>query len=258
VTPSLGGERSHRSLAQLAALLKVQAKLALREPYALGLGIGMPVVLVVVFGFISKKVPGNVGNSGLTIIDLYVPTLMVISFIAIAISLPRTMVRDREIGWLRRISTTPVHPSRLLGAQLIVDLVLAMVAVVIILVGATEIFGARLTVNIPFFILSVVLAIAVIYSLGLVVVALVRTQTQAQIVGAVLFFTLLFLSGLWIQPVQISGPLQDVMWYSPSGAAVRAILYSVFNSRPPVTTLLTLAGYTVVFAFLAIRYFRWE
>ncbi|MGP8250107.1 MAG: ABC transporter permease, partial [Candidatus Dormibacteria bacterium] len=125
MTPSLGGERSHRSLAQLAALLKVQAKLALREPYALGLGIGMPVVLVVVFGFISKKVPGNVGNSGLTIIDLYVPTLMVISFIAIAISLPRTMVRDREIGWLRRISTTPVHPSRLLGAQLIVDLVLA-------------------------------------------------------------------------------------------------------------------------------------
>jgi hypothetical protein len=48
------------------------------------------------------------------------------------------------------------------------------------------------------------------------------------------------------------------MWYSPSGAAVRALLYSVFNSRPPVTTLLTLAGYTLVFAFVAIRYFRWE
>jgi len=258
LTPSTAGERSHRSLAQLLALLKVQAKLNLREPYALGPGVGIPVILLVVFGFISKQVPGNVGNSGLTVIDLYVPTLMVISVIAIAISLPATLVRDRETGWLRRISTTPVHPSRLLGAQLIVDLVLAAVAVVIIIVGGTVIFGAHLQVSIPFFILSSVLAIAEIFSLGLVVVALVRTQIQGQLVGGVLFFALLFLSGLWVQPAQISGPLQTVMWYSPSGAAVRALLYSVFNTRPPVTTLLTLAGYTLVFAFVAIRYFRWE
>ena len=95
------------------------------------LGVGLPVVLLVVFGFISKNVPGNVGGSGLTVIDLYIPTLMVISFIAIAISLPNTLVRDREIGWLRRISTTPVHPSRLLAAQLILDLVLAAAAIVI-------------------------------------------------------------------------------------------------------------------------------
>ena len=253
MTPSPGGENSHRSRAQLLALLKVQTKLALREPYALGPGVGIPVLLLVVFGFISKKVPGNVGDSGLTVIDLYIPTLMVISFIAIAISLPSTLVRDREIGWLRRISTTPVHPSRLLGAQLIVDLVLGAAAVVIIIVGGTAIFGAGLHVSIPFFILSMALAIAVIFSLGLVVVALVRTLIQAQLVGGVLF-----LSGLWVQPVEISGPLQNVMWYSPSGAAVRALLYSVFNSRPPVLTLVSLAGYALIFAFVAIRYFRWE
>jgi len=258
MTRSMGGERSHRSLAQFLALLKVQAKLSLREPYALGPGIGIPVILLVVFGFISKNVPGNVGNSGLTVIDLYVPTIMVISFIVIANSLPSTLVRDREIGWLRRISTTPVHPSRLLGAQLIVDLVLAAAAVVIILVGGTAIFGARLTVSIPFFILSLALAIAVIFSLGLVVVALVRTQVQSQFVGGVLIFALFFLSGLWVQPVQVSGPLQVVMWYSPSGAAVRALLDSVISSTPPVLTLVTLAGYTLVFAFVAIRYFRWE
>jgi ABC-2 type transport system permease protein len=256
--PSLGGERSHRSRAQVVALLRVQARLTLREPYALGPGIGIPVILLCVFGFISKGVPGNVGNSGLTVIDLYVPTIMVISFIAIAISLPTTLVRDREIGWLRRISTTPVHPSRLLGAQLIVDLVLAAAAVGITLVGGTAIFGARLTVSIPFFLLSIALAIAVIFSLGLILVALVRTQTQFSFVGGVLTFVLFFLSGLWVQPVQLSGPLQTVMWYSPSGAAARALLYSVFNERPPVLTLVALAGYTLVFVFLAIRYFRWE
>jgi ABC-2 type transport system permease protein len=256
--PSLGGARIRRSRAQVAALLTVQAKLSLREPYSLGLGIGLPTVLLVVFGLISKHVPGNVGGSGLTVLDLYVPTLMVISFIAIAISLPNTLVRDREIGWLRRLSTTPVHPSRLLAAQLILDLVLAAAAMVIVIAGGTAIFGAPLTVGIPFFILSAALAIAEIFSLGLVVVALVPTQTMGSVVGGVLFFALLFLSGLWIQPAQVGAPLTDIMWYSPSGAAVRALLYSVFNVTPPVTTLLTMAGYTLVFAFVAVRYFRWE
>jgi ABC-2 type transport system permease protein len=255
---SLGGVLSRRSRVQIAALLKVQARLSLREPYALGLGIGLPAVLLVVFGLISRQVPGNVAGSGLSVIDLYIPTIMVISFISIAISLPNTLVRDREIGWLRRISTTPVHPSRLLAAQLILDLVLAAVAIVITIVGGTAIFGAPLTVGIPFFILSFALAIAEIFLLGLVVVALARTQTAASVVGGVLFFSLLFLSGLWIQPVQVGEPLQAIMWYSPSGAAVRAILYSVFNATPPVTTLVTLVGYTLVFGFVAVRYFRWE
>jgi ABC-2 type transport system permease protein len=254
----VGGVISRRSRAQLAALLKVQAKLSLREPYALGAGIGLPAVLLVVFGFISRKVAGNVGGSGLTVIDLYVPTIMVISFIAIAISLPNTLVRDREIGWLRRISTTPVHPSRLLAAQLILNLVLAAAAIIILIAGGTAIFGAPLTVGIPFFILSVALAIAEIFSLGLVVVALAPTQTVASAVGGVLFFALLFLSGLWIQPVQVGEPLRAILWCSPSGAAVRAIFYSVFHATPPVTTLLTLAGYTLVFASAAVRYFRWE
>ena len=256
--PNLGGVLSQRSRVQIAALLKVQTKLSLREPYALGAGVALPSVLLVLFGWISKNVPGNVADSGLTVIDLYIPTLMVISFIAIAISLPNTLVRDREIGWLRRISTTPVHPSRLLAAQLILDLVLAAVATLILIVGGTVIFGAPLSVSIPYFVLSVALAIAVFFSLGLVVVALVPTQAMVSVVGGALFFALLFLSGLWVQPIQVGEPLREIMWYSPSGAAVRAILYSVFDARPPLQTLAALVGYTVVFSFVAVRYFRWE
>jgi hypothetical protein len=49
--------------------------------------------------------------------------------------------------------------------------VLAGAAIVIIIVGSTTIFGAPLSVGIPFFILSLVLAIAEIFSLGLIVAA---------------------------------------------------------------------------------------
>ena len=69
---------------------------------------------------------------------------------------------------------------------------------------------------------------------------------------------LLFLAGLWVNPAQVGDPLQTIMYYSPSGAASRALLDSVFNGGPSYAALLTMAVYTVIFGFIAIRYFRWE
>jgi ABC-2 type transport system permease protein len=255
--PRLGESTSHRSRVQFAELLKVQGKLALREPYG-ALGIALPVILLIVFGLIGQHVPGNVGDTGLTIIDLWIPTILVISFISISISLPNTMVRDREIGWLRRVSTTPLHPSMLLAAQLIFDLILAAAAVLIVILGGALVFGASLHVQILPFGVSLLLAIAEIFALGLVLVALTPTQAAASAVAGVVFFALMFLSGLWVQPAQVGDPLQTIMYYSPSGAAARALLDSVFNGGPSYAALLTMAVYTVIFGFIAIRYFRWE
>jgi len=249
---------SHELGARFAELLKVQAKLALREPYGLLAGVALPAVLLAVFGFIGHAVPGTVGDTGLTIIDLWTPTILVISFIYIATSLPNTLVRDREIGWLRRVSTTPLHPSMLLAAQLIIDLALAVAAILIILLGGALVFGASLHVQILPFGVSLLLAIAELFTLGLALVALMPSQTVASAVSGVVVFALMFLSGLWVQPAQVGDPLKTIMYYSPSGAAARALLAAVFNSSPSYAALLTMAVYTVIFGFIAIRYFRWE
>jgi len=252
------GWMSRRSRVQFAELLKVQGKLALREPLALLGGIGLPVILLLLFGWIGQQNPGTVGDSGLTIIDVWTPTILVLSFIFISVSLPNTVVRDREIGWLRRVSTTPLHPSRLLAAQLIIDLILAAAAVLIIIGGGALVFGASLHVQILPFGVSLVLAIVEIFTVGLVLVALVPTQTVAQPVAGLVTFGLMFLAGLWVNPAQVGDPLRTIMYYSPSGAAVRAVLDSAFNGGPSYAGLLTMAVYTVIFGFVAIRYFRWE
>ena len=249
---------SRRSGFQFAELLKVQGKLALREPYALFGGLALPAVLLAVFGFIGQANPGNVGDSGLTVIDVWTPTILVLSFIFISVSLPNTVVRDREIGWLRRVSTTPLHPSRLLAAQLIIDLILAAAAVLIVILEGALLFGASLHVQILPFAVSLLFSIVELFTLGLVLVALVPTQTVAQPVAGVVTFGLMFLSGLWVNPAQVGDPLRTIMYYSPSGAAVRAVLDSAFNGSPSYAALLTMAVYAVIFGFIAIRYFRWE
>ena len=249
---------SHRSRVQFAELLKVQTKLALREPLALFGGLALPAILLAVFGFIGQANPGTVGSTGLSIIEVWTPTILVLSFIFISVSLPNTLVRDREIGWLRRVSTTPLHPSRLLTAQLVIDLTVAAAAVLIVLLEAKLVFGASLHVQILLFAVSLLLAIVELFALGLVLVALVPTQAVAQPVAGVVTFGLMFLSGLWVNPAQVGDPLRTIMYYSPSGAAVKAVLDSAFNGGPSYAAWLTMAVYAVVFGFIATRYFRWE
>jgi ABC-2 type transport system permease protein len=120
------------------------------------------------------------------------------------------------------------------------------------------VFGASLHVQILPFAVSLLLSIVELFALGLVLVALVPTQTVAQPVAGVVTFGLMFLSGLWVNPAQVGDPLQTIMYYSPSGAAVRAVLDSAFRGGPSYAALLTMIVYTVIFGFIAIRYFRWE
>lgn len=105
---------------------------------------------------------------------------------------------------------------------------------------------------------SLVLSIAELFTLGLMIVALAPSQVVGQTIGGVVAFALFFLAGLWVNPAQAGDPLATIMNYSPSGAAVRAVLDSAFNGGPSYAGLLTMAVYTVIFGFIAIRYFRWE
>lgn len=253
-----GGRNGHAARRQFVELLRVQAKLALREPYGLGGGIALPIALLLVFGFISENVAGNVAGTGLTVIDLWTPTILVIAFIFLSISLPSTLVRDREIGWLRRVSTTPVHPSRLLAAQLVINLVIAVVAVLIITLGGALVFGASLHVSILPFGVTLVLSIAELFALGIMVTALAPSQVAGQAIGGVVTFAMMFLAGLWVNPAQAGDPLATIMYYSPSGAASRALLDAVFNSSLSYAAWVTMAVYTAIFGFIAIRFFRWE
>ncbi len=251
------GLKSKKSRGHFKELLKVQGKLAIRGGTGI-IGMAVPIGLLLVFVLIGSASPGNVGSTNYTVLDLYMPVIMVLGFVFIALGLPSNLVRDREIGWLRRISTTPVHPSRLLAAQLIINLIFALVTVVIMIFGGEVIFHVALDVNIPLFVLSIILSIAVIFSLGMVLVAIAPSQAASQGFTGAFVFGLMFLSGLWTPPQAVGGPLATIIYYSPSGAAVRALLDSVFNQPPPYTTLVTPVVYAVIFSFIAIRFFRWE
>ena len=87
-----------------------------------------------------NKPAGSLG--GLTYFSVYFPVLIALVLAMLSlISLPVHLATYREQGILRRMSTTPVPPSWMLAAQVIINLALAVVALGILVVAGTAGFG---------------------------------------------------------------------------------------------------------------------
>ncbi len=239
-------------------LVKVQGRLMLREPISIVFGVFLPVFLLLIFGLIpafGKPIAGTT----FTTFEIYIPILMVTVLIFIGLlGLPIPVVRDRELGWLRRISTTPVSPAKLLAAQVTINLVLAAVGFIILGAGSVLLFAVRITFEIPGFILSLVFATAAMFSLGLLVAALAPSQGAATGMTLGLLYPLLFFAGIYV-PIQVlPSAFQTIAEFTPVGAAVKALDSSMTGAFPSPIPLIVMAAYAVFFGLIAIRYFRWE
>jgi ABC-2 type transport system permease protein len=119
-------------------------------------------------------------------------------------------------------------------------------------------FGVSGPVNPGALILAVALCMAALFAIGLAIAALARTSGAARGLMAAALYPMLFFSGLYY-PVQLMPTaIQDISNYSPLGAAVTAIGDSWVGHFPPAQPLLVMAGYALVFGYLATRFFRWE
>jgi ABC-2 type transport system permease protein len=236
-----------------------EVRLTWRRPIGLIGGVGIPLVLLIIFGQLPsfKQVPASFG--GLTIFDAYVPVLAAFGLAMLAmLGLPLPLVSYRELGVLRRLSTTPVPPSWVLAAQAVVQLCIAVASVVVIFTVSTAVFGAPAPKSPAGLALSVAVSMAGLVAIGLLIAAVARTSTGANVIGRVVFFPLMFFAGLWLPRAVMPPVLLDISNYTPLGAAVQAMQASMQVGFPPAAPLLVLAAYAVVFGYLARRFFRWE
>ena len=240
-------------------LLRVEVLQTWRQPTALASGVGLPILLLVVLGKIPAFNQPITPGSPLTIFEVYVPVLIALSLTLIAlVSLPVPVVADREQGWLRRLSTTPVTPFWLLAALVVVYLVLALVTMVVIVLGGALFLGARLPGNSGGFVLAALLVTTALFALGLLVAAVAPTQGWANVIGGVLFVPLMFLAGLWLPLQLMPATLRTIADYSPLTAGVAAMQSAMQGDFPSARGLLVLSAYAVVFSAAAVRFFRWE
>jgi ABC-2 type transport system permease protein len=241
----------------MPALLKTETKLLLREPILLFWGVLFPLVLLTVMGLAGNDPDPDLG--GLTLVQTYVPVLIAFTFTVLGTSaLPTALATYRERGVLKRLATTPVKPSRLLGAQLTTSAAMAAATAILILLLARVAFGVPLP-DAPFaFLLAVVLAASALLGIGLLIAALAPRTRVAGAIGTMLFFPLMFFAGLWAPRATMGDTLRDIGDYTPLGAAVQALQDATAGTFPSAGQLLVMAAYAVICAILATRLFRWQ
>jgi ABC-2 type transport system permease protein len=250
------GRPPRRALTKLTIL---ELKLAWREPVGLILGVAVPIMLLLIFGLSASFEKRIVARNPVTWRTELEPVLIcfVLTMIAL-ISMPMPIVNQRENRFLRRLSTTPAPPPWLLAAQVAVNLLIALLAIVLILLGDAIFFGVHAPSQAAGFILSILLATTALFALGLVIAAVAPSARAAGAIGSLLLYPLLFFAGLWEPREKMTPVMHHISDLTPLGAAVHAMLDSMQGSFPTPGSLAVMAGWTAVAAFAAVKLFRWE
>jgi ABC-2 type transport system permease protein len=243
----------------MSTLTLTELKLFLRDKSGPAFGIGLPLILLVIFGNLPFYHEHRADLGGLTLLDAYVPILVAFVLAMLALNvMPAVLAGYRERGVLRRLRTTPVGPVRVLAAQLAITLLTALVSVTTLLLVARFAFGVVLPRQAAGFLVTVVLAAIALTAIGLLVTAAAPGGRSANAIGAVVFYPMVFLGGLFLPIQTMPATLRQISHATPLGAAVTAMQDATNGHWPHWLALFTLLAWGAGAAALAARLFRWE
>ena len=168
----------------VTAVVRTEARLFVREPGAMFWILAFPVVLLTILGLIPAFREPDASLGGRRVIDLYVPTVVLLSMIVAGIqTMPAVLSSYRERGILRRLSVTPVRPVTILLAQIVVHAVAVAGAVVLALLVGRGVFGVAFPEQPWGYVLAVFLTLAAALSMGAAIAAVSGTTRIAQTIG---------------------------------------------------------------------------
>lgn len=244
-------------MSQTMALTRIETKLFLREWSTMFFVFALPLGLLTIFSLVSG---GDAADDESNIPASFLPTMAIgigIAMLGLA-TLPMVLANYRDKGILRRMSTTPVRPVKVLIAQLLIHLAAAVVVVSLIVVVGNLAFGSDLPEAPVRFGLAALLFSVSLFSIGLVIAAVAPSSTGASVIGNILFFPSMFFAGIWtpgdLMPESVRW-LRDV---TPLGAGMSSMQDAWAGSWPGTEHVVAMVAVTAICVGLAARFFRWE
>jgi len=237
-----------------------EAKLFLREPASAFFTLVFPLMYLLLFGAISGNTP-TPQFGGQRTIDASIPGLAaVVICIAGLMSTTMTMSTYREKGVLRRLRTTPVSPLVVLAAQVIVVFAMTALGMLLLIAAGKLIYHVRFEGNALSVLAGFVLSSLSFFAIGFIVAGLMPTVRSAWVVGMVLMYPMLLLSGAFFSLELLPAAVQKVSAFLPLTYVVN-LLRGLWVGEPWGQHLLdvgVLAGMLLVGIVVSVRTFRWE
>ena len=210
----------------------------------------------------------SAGNSriafygNIRLVQYYVPGFVAYGIMAACFNiLAITMVNRREMGLLKRVRLSPL-PAWVLVASIVVNaMIVAGIQVIILLVVGRFAFHVHGPANVAAFLLAVLVGMLSFSALGIGMSTLIPNQDAAGPIISIVFFVLLFLSGLWF-PLKPGSGLAKFSSYFPVHHLITAI-FAPFNLQKGASPwawhdLLVIAIWGVLGAVVAARRWAWS
>jgi ABC-2 type transport system permease protein len=244
----------------LPKLIAVETKLYYREPVGAFFSIIFPGVLIVVLGL---AIPGfrqpadDIG--GRRPVDVYFPVLMSLAIVTVTmVALLNVLALYRERGVLRRLSATPVSPTALILAQLVVNLAALILGVLLAYGAAVLVFDIGAPANIAGVLIGFTLGAAAMGMIALFIAAVVPSQKASVGWGSLISYPMMFFAGVWTPGPAMPDGVRRVADFTPLGAASQAMQAAWAGGWPRPLHLAVMAATVAAFGTAAAKLFRWQ
>jgi ABC-2 type transport system permease protein len=238
----------------------MEAKLFLREPVGAFFTLIFPLMMLFIFGTIyGNQPPQTSGGQGA--IDSLIPafTAMIIGITGL-MPITITMATYRENGVLRRLRTTPVSPLVVMVAQVVVVFIMTSLGMLLLVTAGNLVYHVQFEGNAFSLLGGFILASLSFFGLGFILAGTMPSARMAQIIGMVLMYPMLILSGAAWPRELMSANIQQVSAFVPLTYVVN-LLRGLWTGHPWGAHLLdvgVLAGMLLLGIIVSVKTFRWE
>lgn len=234
-----------------------EAKMTARDTAGLLIPLGLPVIILLTSASgAGQEIIAN-GRSALDLFVLPIVFAMVATMIGV-LNMPSFLAYYRRSGILRRLATTPLSPFMVLGAQVAVSFVQAILGMALAFAVAAAFFGAQLPVA-PWAALGVLLlSMLAMYGVGMIVASLAPTPNSAVAIGLLGFLGLGALGGMFGGRDALPELLADIGEALPFGAMTEALSAAWVGAPVDFSHIVSLVAATVLGTVIAALFFRWE
>jgi ABC-2 type transport system permease protein len=244
----------------LRKLTLTNLKLYLREPIATFFTLAFPPLLIVLFGAMYGNDPSPMFG-GYGSMDVSIPgyTAMILGTVGF-LGVPITISGYRESGVLRRFQATPIRPLTYILADILANLVTTLLGMMGLVIIGYLLYRVQFEGQVIGVILAVVFCGLAMFSIGYLIAGLAPGARSAQVVGMVIFYPMMFLSGASIPLEIMPETIQRIADFLPLTYVVRLLRGLWFGDTlgEHLIEIAVLGGVLFVCTALASRFFRWK
>ncbi len=202
----------------------------------------------------------NVGSQILTYIDFLIPGLIGFSILTSPMfSMVDITSSYRKEGIFRELSLTPLSRAEWLTSRILWYVLLTFVSAGIMIGAGVYLFRAHVGITLgllPFLMVGPFLFV----SLGMLAGSVAKTPESAALIGNIITFPMMFLSGTFFQVSSFPPGLQEFAHILPLYYVIdgmnQVMLFS--NNGRALTDLVIVLAIAVVLFLLAVRLFKWR